>query len=51
MKFWSISGGVVAIIIHNPDLLLLDEPFSNLDQNLKEKVQENLKEIIKGCVK
>ena len=35
-------------IIHNPDLLLLDEPFANLDQNLKEKVQENLKEIIKS---
>ena len=40
---------LVRSIIHNPDLLLLDEPFSNLDQNLKEKVQENLKEIIKTC--
>ena len=40
---------LVRSIIHNPDLLLLDEPFANLDQNLKEKVQENLKEIIKKC--
>lgn len=40
---------LVRSIIHNPDLLLLDEPFSNLDQNLKEKVQENLKQIIKIC--
>lgn len=38
---------LVRSIIHNPDLLLLDEPFANLDQNLKEKVQESLKEIIK----
>jgi len=38
---------VVRSIIHNPDLLLLDEPFANLDQNLKEKVQVNLKEILK----
>ncbi len=38
---------VVRSIIHNPDLLLLDEPFANLDQNLKEKVQNNLKEILK----
>ena len=39
---------LVRSIIHNPDLLLLDEPFANLDQNLKEKVQENLKDIIKS---
>ena len=39
---------LVRSIIHNPDLLLLDEPFANLDQNLKEKVQENLKQIIKS---
>ena len=32
---------LVRSIIHNPDLLLLDEPFANLDQNLKEKVQES----------
>jgi len=38
---------VVRSIIHNPDLLLLDEPFANLDENLKEKVQTNLKEILK----
>ena len=39
---------LVRSIIHNPDLLLLDEPFANLDQHLKEKIQENLKEIIKS---
>jgi len=38
---------VVRSITHNPDLLLLDEPFANLDQNLKEKVQINLKRILK----
>lgn len=40
--------GLVRSIIHNPDLLLLDEPFANLDQNIKEKAQKNLKEIIKS---
>ncbi|MDA0377753.1 MAG: ABC transporter ATP-binding protein [Proteobacteria bacterium] len=40
--------GLVRSIIHNPDLLLLDEPFANLDQNLKDKAQKNLKEILKS---
>jgi iron(III) transport system ATP-binding protein len=38
---------VVRSICRNPDLLLLDEPFANLDQNLKEKIQDNLKLILK----
>ena len=27
------------MLISKPDLLLLDEPFSNIDQNLKEEIQ------------
>lgn len=30
-----------------PDLLLLDEPFSNLDSDLKQQIRNDLKEIIK----
>ena len=30
-----------------PDLLLLDEPFSNIDQNLKEEIQYSVKKLIK----
>ena len=30
-----------------PDLLLLDEPLSNIDQNFKEEIQTKLKKIIK----
>ena len=30
-----------------PDILLLDEPFSNLDANLKKQIRRDLKEIIK----
>ena len=30
-----------------PDLLLLDEPFSNIDQNLKEEIQYSVKKLLK----
>ena len=30
-----------------PDLLLLDEPFSNLDQSLKEEIQVSVKKLLK----
>ena len=30
-----------------PDLLLLDEPFSNIDQNLKEDLQPKIKKLLK----
>ena len=48
-----ISGGenqrvaVVRSLIRNPDLFLLDEPFSNLDKNNKKILKEILFEIIK----
>lgn len=34
-------------IISNPDLLLLDEPFSNLDNSLRNELQMEIKKIIK----
>ncbi len=34
-------------IISSPDLILLDEPFSNIDQILKEILQKKLKDILK----
>ena len=34
-------------LITNPDLLLLDEPLSNVDQSFKEEIQEKLKKILK----
>ena len=30
-----------------PDLLLLDEPFSNVDESLKVELQQNIKKILK----
>tara|TARA_B100000900_G_scaffold324630_1_gene284307 strand:- start:190 stop:1251 length:1062 start_codon:yes stop_codon:yes gene_type:complete len=34
-------------LITQPDLLLLDEPLSNVDQSFKEEIQEKLKKILK----
>ena len=34
-------------LITQPDLLLLDEPLSNVDQSFKEEIQRNLKKILK----
>ena len=34
-------------LISNPDLLLLDEPFSNIDQDQREELQTNLKRVLK----
>ena len=33
-------------LLSNPDLLLLDEPLSNVDQNFKEEIQVRLKQIL-----
>ena len=33
-------------LLSNPDLLLLDEPLSNIDQNFKEEIQVKLKKIL-----
>tara|TARA_B100001057_G_scaffold484350_1_gene562325 strand:- start:58 stop:1119 length:1062 start_codon:yes stop_codon:yes gene_type:complete len=35
-------------LITQPDLLLLDEPLSNVDQSFKEEIQEELKKILKN---
>ena len=34
-------------MVSNPDLLLLDEPLSNIDENFKEEIQIKLKQILK----
>ena len=34
-------------LMSKPDLLLLDEPFSNIDQNLKEEFQYSVKKLLK----
>jgi iron(III) transport system ATP-binding protein len=34
-------------LMSNPDLLLLDEPFSNVDESLKVELQQNIKKILK----
>ncbi len=34
-------------LMSNPELLLMDEPFSNIDQSLKGELQSNLKKILK----
>ena len=34
-------------LMSKPDLLLLDEPFSNVDESLKVELQQNIKKILK----
>ena len=34
-------------LMSKPDLLLLDEPFSNIDQSLKDELQLNIKKVLK----
>ena len=36
-------------LVSGPDLLLLDEPLSNVDQSFKEEIQVRLKQLIKDA--
>ena len=38
---------LIRSLVNNPKLLLLDEPFSNLNKGLREELQEILRDIIK----
>mgnify|MGYP000957054335 CR=1 FL=1 len=45
-SYSSITNGPLERLMSKPDLLLLDEPFSNIDQGLKEELQLKIKKIL-----
>ena len=39
--------GIVAALIGDPEVIILDEPFANIDTSLKEELQKKIKDILK----